>query len=137
MVIMKITPSLVAKLPELREREHGIANQISALNKKLAKLSDLIEVLSKVTEFYHGVPLCVVKSSGMAPAWDISALDNDRYADIYHNANVHSTVDKYGLHTYTDMCGLQGCMWHGADLPLAEAMEMAKRWVALGVRDAS
>jgi hypothetical protein len=133
------TKTDLANLPDLKNKYKLLKIQIRSLETKLTKaerdattIEGIIYDLENITEFYNGVAISIRNDFGHIIC--VNALpENQRHAEIYHNAHVAENIDNYGIHIYdTDdnskICRL-GSAWLGCDHTKQEVIDLAKDWV--------
>jgi len=121
---------------ELTKKRISIRRALKKLDKQIESISETIDDISSIWIFYKGVPLCKEQFWGGSTRHSIKNVpENDRYAEIYHNANAKPKEDLWGcsLRSYGEELGPLGEKWLGANFPLKEAQELACEWVANGI----
>ena len=132
---IKKLDELKKQLFALKKKRISLGRTLEKLDEQIESIEGIVEDLSNIWIFYKGVPL------RKQQCWESSTNhyiknvpENDRYAEIYHNANAKPKEDLWGcrLRSYGENLGPLGEKGLGANFTLAEAHELACEWVANG-----
>lgn len=127
-------------IEDLRDYERTLKKtdrEILRLEKSRELLSDMINDIKHITEFHHDVPLNVEKPhpDDCTHSFGIHAVpDNNRSAELYHNAHKPDSEDDWGVRIYdfNQHDTFKREKWLGTGHNLEDAMRITKDWVALG-----
>ena len=120
----------------LKKKRISLGRTLEKLDEQIESIEGIVEDLSNIWIFYKGVPL------RKQQCWESSTYhyiknvpENDRYAEIYHNATAKPKEDVWGcdLRSYRDDLGPLREKWLGANFTLKAAQELACEWVANGM----
>jgi hypothetical protein len=120
----------------LKKKRIFFERTLEKVDKQIESIEVTIEDISNIWIFYKGVPLCKQQCWGNNTKHYIKNVpENNRYAEIYHNANTKPKENIWGcrLRSYGEDLGPLGEKWLGADFTLEEAQELACEWVANGI----
>ena len=120
----------------LKKKRISLRRTLEKLDKQIESIEETIEDISSIWIFYNGIPLSKREDgSGNGRQSIRNVPENNRYAEIYHNANAKPKEDVWGcdLRSSGEEPGPLREKWLGANFPLKEAQELACEWVANGI----
>ncbi|MFA5715805.1 MAG: hypothetical protein WC998_08690 [Candidatus Paceibacterota bacterium] len=120
----------------LKKKRISIRRTLEKSDKQIESIEKTIEDISSIWIFYNGIPLSKREDrSGNGRLSIRNVPENNRYAEIYHNANAEPKENVWGceLRSYGGELGPLGGKCLGANLTLEEAQELACEWVTNGI----